>query len=166
MLYWYSISVLQGDVSHTVTVQTLPAVSGVLEGEERFQLRLIYADNNAVILPSQDVATIIISADQAVSGTVSVLSTIVYTGQSMNGSFINGQVSLLRTGGIYGSIDASWQLQSSTSLSSTFVQSSGQVTFGDMESIAVINLQVCFEIVSSFQSEDVLLLLYFSFKQF
>jgi hypothetical protein len=123
----------------------LPSVVGVLEGKESFILRLVYANNNAVILPSQSVATVIIAADSEVSGTVSVMpaSKLVYTGlQSKNGTAVNGQIYLMRTGGMYGKIDVAWRISSTADVSSIFVQSQGLITFEDSQSIASIELQV------------------------
>lgn len=134
---------LQGEVSKPITVQTLPSDPEVLEGEERFQLQLIYADNNAIILPQQSYGTVVIMADLDVSGTVSVMpmSQQVYVGQSQNGNIINGLIQLTRTAGMYGTVAVAWQISNSPG-SSVFVQSQGYVTFEDLQANVTINIQV------------------------
>jgi len=139
------LDVFKGEVSQTVTIQSYPSISGVLEGEERFQLQLVYADNNAVILPVLGAATVVIIADSEVSGTVSVMpkSMQVYAGLSQNGSVVNGQVNLMRTGGCYGNVIVSWQISCSAArVSTVFAQSQGSATFADMQSVTLINLTV------------------------
>lgn len=121
----------------------MPSDAGILEGEERFRLQLIYADNNAIILPQQSYGTVVIMADLDISGTVSIMpaSQQIYVGQSQNGSLINGQIQLTRTVGMYGVVTVAWQILNSPD-SSIFAQSQGYVTFEDLQANVTISIQV------------------------
>ena len=65
----------------TITLQTKP--DNILEGEERFAITLVSADNNADISPTASEAIVIILPDAGASGSVSVLpeSAKIYIGK-------------------------------------------------------------------------------------
>jgi hypothetical protein len=116
----------------------------VLTGAELHHLKLLYADNNAVVSPSQGRATIVVQADVEISGTIRVStdSNLVVFGQSVNGSYVDGRVNLVRDVGKYGTVSVTWQILSSESLSTVLTQSSGSATFTDLQNRTTIFLQV------------------------
>jgi len=136
-----SWSGVQGEVSKPVTLQTLPA-SG-MEGEERFQLRLVHVTNSAVISPTHGTATVVILSDPRLSGTVAVAphSHVVIVGQPRDGYDMSGRVQLVRNGGKYGRIDVTWHILTSSD-SDVFQQTEGVVTFHDLVVTANIYIKV------------------------
>lgn len=131
---------LQGESMKTLVLQTKP--DSVLEGEEHFTLTLISADNGALISPTLGVATVAILADQAASGQISVApeSSVVVIGRPQGSYDGSGEVKLLRTIGVYGTVQVVWQILSPNS--DLFLVTSGTVTFEDMQSTASFFVQV------------------------
>ena len=131
-------------MSKPVTLQTLPA-SGV-EGEERFQLKLVHVSNGAVISATHGSATIIIQADPSVSGTIAVSShtRVVIAGQprDMSGSgHSSGRAQLVRSGGKYGPVEVTWHILTAPD-SDVFQQTEGVTVFHDLETTTDIYIEV------------------------
>ena len=133
-----------------MTLQTLPA-SG-MEGEERFQLKLVHVSNGAVISATHGSATVIIQADPSVSGTIAVSphSRVVIADQPRDVSgrghmsgrgLMSGRVQLVRSGGKYGPVDVTWHILTSPD-SDVFQQTEGVTTFHDLETTTDIYIQV------------------------
>ena len=114
-----------------------------MEGEERFQLRLVHVSNTAVISPSHGSATIVILSDTHLSGTVSVSlhSQMVVVGQPRDGYNMSGRVQLVRSGGKYGRVDVTWQILTSPD-SDVFQQTEGVATLHDLDTTADIYIKV------------------------
>jgi len=124
-----------------VTLRTLPA-SG-LEGEERFQLRLVHVTNGAVISASHGSATVVILSDPRLSGTVTVSphSHVLVVGQLRDGYDGSGRVQLVRNGGKYGRVDVTWQILTSPD-SDVFLQTEGIATFYDLDTTTDVYIMV------------------------
>ena len=65
---------LQGEQYKKITLRTMP--NDILEGEERYTLSLVSADNNGEISPSAGDATVIILADPGASGVISIATEV------------------------------------------------------------------------------------------
>ena len=118
----------------------------ILEGEEKFKVSLITADNNADISPSEGDATVIVLADPGASGTISILPEYrtVYIGEpgESNPSYDGKvQVVLTRGAGIYGDISVTWSVTPRDERA--FLQVEGMVDVVDLQQKATIILQVC-----------------------
>ncbi|XP_069137444.1 adhesion G-protein coupled receptor V1-like isoform X2 [Argopecten irradians] len=137
-----TIQFAQGKTTMSVVLRT--KMDTVLEGEERFRISLVTADNNADISHSQGDATVIISPDPGASGTISILPEFrkVYIGEPGESSpSYNGQVQIVvtRGQGIFGAIAVTWSVTPREM--STFLQSEGTVQFSDLQQKATITLQ-------------------------
>jgi len=128
-----------------VTLRTLPA-SG-MEGEERFQLRLVHVSNSAVISPSHGSATVVILSDPRLSGTVSVSphSRVVIVGQLRDGYNMSGRVQLVRSDGKYGRVDVTWKILTSPD-SDVFQQTEGVAMLRDLDTTADIYIKVIYRL--------------------
>jgi len=124
-----------------VTLRTLPA-SG-LEGEERFQLRLVHVSNGAVISSSHGSSTVIILSDPRLSGIIAVSphSQVLVVGQPRDGYDGSGHVRLVRNGGKYGRVDVVWQILTSPD-SDVFLQTEGIATFYDLDTTTDVYILV------------------------
>jgi len=123
-------------VSKPVTLQSLP--SSGLEGEERFQLRLVGASNGAVVSATHGSATVVVQSDPRLSGTIAVApsSRTVLIGRNAS-----GRVQLVRNGGKYGRVDVTWQILTRPD-SDVFRQTEGIATFHDLETTGSIRVMV------------------------
>lgn len=128
-----------------MTLRTLPA-SG-MEGEERFQLRLVHVSNSAVISPSHGSATVVILSDPRLSGTVSVSphSRVVIVGQLRDGYNMSGRVQLVRSDGKYGRVDVTWKILTSPD-SDVFQQTEGVAMLRDLDTTADIYIKVIYRL--------------------
>ncbi|KAJ8304146.1 hypothetical protein KUTeg_017729 [Tegillarca granosa] len=132
----------QGENRRTITLRTKPDT--ILEGQERFIVSLITADNNADISHTKGDAIVIISPDPGASGTISILPQYrqLQIGEPGESSpSYNGQVKIVLTrgAGIYGDIDVTWSLTPRET--TQFLQIEGTVRFVDLQQTATITLQ-------------------------
>ncbi|KAL4228132.1 hypothetical protein ACF0H5_013567 [Mactra antiquata] len=132
----------QGEKAKSLSLRTSP--DNLLEGEERFRISLITADNNADISHTQGDAQILVLADPGSSGTISVMPEhrTVYIGEPGESSpNYNGQVQIVLTRGegIYGDITVSWTITPRDE--SAFLQVEGTVKILDLQQKAAITLQ-------------------------
>ncbi|XP_060082724.1 adhesion G-protein coupled receptor V1-like [Ylistrum balloti] len=132
----------QGQKTRPIILRT--KMDSVLEGEERFHISLVTADNNADISHSEGDSTVIISPDPGASGTISILPEFrkVYIGEPGESSpSYNGQLQIMisRGEGIFGAISVTWSVTPRET--STFLQSEGTVQFADLQQKATITLQ-------------------------
>ena len=126
-------------------MQLVTKPDNILEGEERFIVSLITADNNADISPTQGDATIIVLPDPGASGTVSILPEYrqVYIGEPGESSpSYDGkvQVVLTRGAGIYGDIAVTWSITPRDD--QAFMQLEGMINIVDLQQKATIIIQV------------------------
>ena len=84
-----SFSCFQGESNKKITLQTKP--DSVLEGEERFTLSLVSADNNADISITDGDAVVVILADEGAAGVVSVATNSTYFVMGEPTADYNGQ---------------------------------------------------------------------------
>jgi len=118
-----------------------------MEGEERFQLRLVHVSNSAVISPSHGSATVVILSDPRLSGTVSVSphSRVVIVGQLRDGYNMSGRVQLVRSDGKYGRVDVTWKILTSPD-SDVFQQTEGVAMLRDLDTTADIYIKVIYRL--------------------
>ena len=123
-----------------MTLRTKP--DDILEGEERFTLSLVAADNNADISPIEGDATIVILADKGASGVISIKpdSRFVLVGEPSEDYTGKAEVNLMRSGGIFGEVKVTWQIVRRDL--SAFVQTQGEVLFENEQPITAILIQV------------------------
>ncbi len=103
----------------------------ILEGEERYTLSLVSADNNGDISATEGDATIIILADEGASGIISIAthSRVAYIGEPVADYDGISQLELIRDNGIFGTVTVTWQVIPRDL--TAFVQTQGDVTFED-----------------------------------
>ncbi|XP_017551078.2 adhesion G-protein coupled receptor V1 isoform X2 [Pygocentrus nattereri] len=123
----------------TLVIQALADAN--LEGEERFTVQLLSAENEAVIDPTRNIATVVIRADRGALGIVGIAdsSRNVLIGEpqgSYNGTAL---ISLVRGPGIFGEIEIYWNI--TPAISSEFLEISGKVIMRDRQSAATIQLK-------------------------
>lgn len=116
-----------------------------MEGEERFRVSLISADNSADISATQGDCTVIVEPDPGAQGTISIPPDYrtVYIGEpGESDPSYNGQVKVMITRGlgIYGSISVTWSLTPRET--TAFHQVEGIVNMADLQQTAYITLQV------------------------
>ena len=123
-----------------MTLRTKP--DDILEGEERFTLSLVAADNNADISPTEGDATIVILADKGASGVISVKpdSRFVLVGEPSEDYTGKAEVNLMRSGGLFGEVKVTWQIVRRDL--SAFVQTQGEVLFENEQPTTAILIQV------------------------
>ncbi|XP_061172919.1 adhesion G-protein coupled receptor V1-like [Saccostrea echinata] len=132
----------QGEKTKTITLRTKQ--DSTLEGEERFRVSLISADNSADISPTLGDSTIIVEADPGARGTISILPEYrtVYIGEPGESSpSYDGQVKVMITRGlgIYGSVSVTWSLIPRAT--TAFHQVEGIVNMADLQQTTFITLQ-------------------------
>ena len=133
----------QGEARKTLTLRTRP--DNILEGEERFTLSLVAADNNADISPINSDATIIILADEGASGVISIRpeSRFVVLAEPSEGYAGRAEVHLARSGGVFGEVKVTWQIVRRDL--TAFVQTQGEVSFEDGQPTTAILIQVGYD---------------------
>ncbi|VDI35962.1 G-protein coupled receptor 98 [Mytilus galloprovincialis] len=132
----------QGDVIESITLKT--KMDNILEGEEKFRVSLISADNSADISHIRGDASVVLLPDLGSAGTVRILPdyNTVYIGEpGESSSTYNGQVEIVLTrgAGIYGNIAVTWVLTPRDL--EAFMQVEGTVQFVDLQQTAKITLQ-------------------------
>lgn len=120
-------------------------MDNILEGEEKFRVSLISADNSADISHIRGDASVVLLPDLGSAGTVRILPdyNTVYIGEpGESSSTYNGQVEIVLTrgAGIYGNIAVTWVLTPRDL--EAFMQVEGTVQFVDLQQTAKITLQV------------------------
>ncbi|XP_066512530.1 adhesion G-protein coupled receptor V1-like [Hoplias malabaricus] len=123
----------------TLMIQAL--ADAVLEGEERFTVQLLSAENEAVIDPTRNIATVVIRADRGALGIVGIAdsSRNVLIGEpqgTYNGTVL---ISLVRGPGIFGEIEIYWNI--TPVVADEFLETSGRVLMRDRQSAATIQLK-------------------------
>ncbi|XP_029685938.1 LOW QUALITY PROTEIN: adhesion G-protein coupled receptor V1 [Takifugu rubripes] len=123
----------------TFTIQALP--DSALEGEERFNVRLLPAETDAVIDPLNAMATITIRADRAALGIIGVAeaSRNILIGEPRGDYDGSAVVHLVRGPGVFGEVQVFWNI--TPAVFSEFETFSGTVTMRDRQSEATITLK-------------------------
>ncbi|MBN3308256.1 GPR98 protein, partial [Amia calva] len=113
----------------------------VLEGDEKFSIKLLSATNDPVISPINDMATIIIQGDQGAFGTVGIAATSqnILIGEPKGGYNGTALVSIVRGPGIFGEIMVYWNI--TPAIKTEFEETSGLLVMRDQQSAATIRLQ-------------------------
>ena len=122
-----------------MTLRTRPDL--LLEGEERYTLSLVTADNNGDIHPTLGDATIIILPDEGAAGQVSMVTHELLLSEPGAGSDGEGQIWLTRGQGIHGQVKVTWQILPRGT--TDFTQTQGEVVFEDTQHDTIIVIQVC-----------------------
>ena len=112
-----------------------------MEGEERYTLSLVSADNNADISPTNPSVTIIILPDPGSSGKVGISapSRKVYIGEPTASYDGKAYINVTRGTGKFGNIKITWQI---TVRDNNFVQNQGELVLLDGQRDATIVIQV------------------------
>ncbi|KAI4876542.1 hypothetical protein NFI96_002228 [Prochilodus magdalenae] len=123
----------------TLVIQALG--DAVLEGEERFTVHLMSAENEAVIDPTRNIATVVIRADRGALGIVGIAdsSKNVLIGEPQGTYNGTALISLVRGPGIFGEIELYWNI--TPAIASEFLEISGKVIMRDRQSAATIQLK-------------------------
>ncbi|XP_049326601.1 adhesion G-protein coupled receptor V1 isoform X2 [Astyanax mexicanus] len=123
----------------TLMIQAL--ADAVLEGEERFTVQLLSAENEAVINPTRNMATVVIRADRGALGIVGVADTSrnVIIGEPQGAYNGTALISLVRGPGIFGEIEIYWNI--TPAVPAEFLEISGKVIMRDRQSAATIQLK-------------------------
>uniref|UniRef100_A0A8B9KDR7 Adhesion G protein-coupled receptor V1 n=1 Tax=Astyanax mexicanus TaxID=7994 RepID=A0A8B9KDR7_ASTMX len=129
----------QTESRQTLMIQAL--ADAVLEGEERFTVQLLSAENEAVINPTRNMATVVIRADRGALGIVGVADTSrnVIIGEPQGAYNGTALISLVRGPGIFGEIEIYWNI--TPAVPAEFVEISGKVIMRDRQSAATIQLK-------------------------
>ena len=79
----------QGESTKKITLQTKP--DSILEGEERFTLSLVSADNNADISSTDGDVSVVILPDEGASGVIFIMANSTYLIMGEPTAEYNGQ---------------------------------------------------------------------------
>ncbi|XP_059825311.1 adhesion G-protein coupled receptor V1 [Hypanus sabinus] len=130
----------QTETTKTLVLRIYP--DHLLEGDERYVIRLISASNNAEISPVNGSATVIILGDHASSGTIAIAESTrhILIGEPIGDYNGTTLVKLVRGPGIFGDVTVNWIIVPASL--NEFEEVSGTVSFHDRQSSATILLQV------------------------
>ncbi|XP_029429217.1 adhesion G-protein coupled receptor V1 [Rhinatrema bivittatum] len=119
---------------------------GVLEGDERYTIQLLSADNSE-ISPVDGIATVIILGDQGASGIVGIasLSSHILIGEPSGRYNGTALVNLVRGPGIFGEITVFWNI--TPPLLKEFAETSGSLKMQDRQSAAIILLEALDDVI-------------------
>nr|XP_033775700.1 adhesion G-protein coupled receptor V1 [Geotrypetes seraphini] len=141
----YDLSPLNGtllfnETESRKTINLQAIQDGVLEGEERYTIQLLSADNSEISLTDGG-ATIIVLGDEGASGVVGIASSSrdILIGEPLGKYNGTALVNLVRGPGIFGEITVLWNI--TPPHVKEFAEISGSLTMRDRQSAAVVLLQ-------------------------
>ncbi|XP_014662998.1 PREDICTED: G-protein coupled receptor 98-like isoform X2 [Priapulus caudatus] len=130
-----NLTFLEGETVKTIFLETIP--DDYLEGEEQYTISLVAADNNADISPNLGDAMLVIQSDPGASGVITILPEYRYVSIGEPSEDYDGTTEVVGVGK-FGAVSVTWQL---TPRDAEFAQTSGTITFRDMQENATIVLQ-------------------------
>ncbi|XP_061116243.1 adhesion G-protein coupled receptor V1 [Conger conger] len=135
-------TLLFGELESRKILSIRALLDAILEGDEHFTVQLLSVNNEAVIDPIHDTASVVILGDRGAMGMVAIAesSRSVLIGEPQAGYNGTALISLVRGPGIFGEILVYWNI--TPAVDSEFEETSGVVTMRDRQSAATIRLKV------------------------
>ncbi|XP_043565048.1 adhesion G-protein coupled receptor V1 isoform X2 [Chiloscyllium plagiosum] len=134
-----TLSFNQTETKKTLNLRIYPDT--LLEGEERYVIRLVSATNGAEISPMFESATIIILGDSASSGMIAIAESTkqILIGEPVGSYNGTGFITLVRGPAIFGEVIVNWIIIPGNL--NEFVETSGTLLMRDKQSSATILIQ-------------------------
>ncbi|XP_064619709.1 adhesion G-protein coupled receptor V1-like [Lineus longissimus] len=134
-----SLTFKNGEVKHAVTLRTKG--DSILEGDEKFTISLVSADNNADINPKASEAAIIILADKGANGIIQIVPSdrSILIGEPSASYDGKATIGVTRGIGKFGEVIITWQITERDT--ETFLALQGMVTFKDGQENQTIEIQ-------------------------
>jgi G-protein coupled receptor 98 len=134
------VVLFQGEVNQTITLRA--KADKVLEGDEKFTISLVSADNNADINPKMSEARIFILADKGANGIMQIMSKdrAILIGEPSASYDGKAKIGVTRGIGKFGEVKITWQITERDT--ETFLALQGMVTFKDGQENQIIEIQV------------------------